>query len=332
MPASLYVDPDVFRTERDAIFSRSWLLAGASRSVARPGDQLAADLGHWRVVLVRGDDGALRAFHNVCRHRAGALLWDDEACHARSIRCRYHGWRYELTGRLQQATGFGEDLQPDDWGLFPVPCAEWRGLAFVHPGPDPEPLDRQLDALSRAAGDLRWTDQDPLGVARHTIACNWKVYVENYLEGYHVPYLHLDLARDVDLDTYEVRPGDRHAVHVALPRGDGAVNDGFWAWVWPNAALNVYRRGTCIERIVPAGPDRTVLHYTYLASPTANAADREAMLSMSGTLTAEDTRICEVVQRNLSDGPYRSGRLSPRHESGVLAFQESVLASLKDRR
>jgi len=328
MPARLYVDPDVFRSERDAIFSRSWLLAGSSRSVSHPGDQLAVDLGHWRVVLVRAEDGVLRAFHNVCRHRAGALLWDDEACRARSIRCHYHGWRYELAGRLQQATAFGEDLDPDEWGLLSVPCAEWRGLVFVHPGRDPEPIDRQLAALSRAAGDMGWADQDHVGFASHTIACNWKVYVENYLEGYHVPYLHLGLSRDIDLDTYEVRPGDGYALHLAAPRGDGSVNDGFWAWLWPNAALNMYRHGTCIERIVPAAPDRTVLHYTYVASPSADPAAREAMLGMSGTLTTEDARICEVVQRNLAGGMYRTGRLSPRHEAGVAAFQESVRASL----
>jgi choline monooxygenase len=328
MPARLYVDRDVFHAERDAVFSRAWLLAGSSRSTPRPGDQVAVDLGHWRVLLVRGDDGILRAFHNVCRHRAGALLWDGESCHARSIRCRYHGWRYELSGRLQQATGFGEELDRDAWGLFPLPCAEWRGLAFVHPGPDPEPLERQLAAFATAAGSLDWSGCEPIGVASHPIACNWKVYVENYLEGYHVPYLHLGLARDVDLDTYEVRPADRCAIHVARPAGDGAVNDGFWAWLWPNAALNVYRHGTCIERIVPAGPDRTELHYTYVAAPTASAAEREAMLDMSGTLTVEDARICEVVHRNLAGGQYVSGRLSPRHETGVAAFQETVLAAL----
>jgi choline monooxygenase len=325
LSARSYVDPAVYEAELEDVFGRSWLLAGSAARLRAPGDQLAVDLGRVRVVLARGEDGVLRAFHNVCRHRAGVLLWDDESCTARSLRCRYHGWRYDLRGRLAQATSFGEELDGDAWALRSVPCAEWRGLVFVHPGPDPEPLERQIGPLGEASPDVRFDSLEPVGTATHSIACNWKVYVENYLEGYHVPFLHLELARDVQLDTYEVRPGDGYALHHAAPRDADAVNDGFWAWVWPNAALNVYRHGTSLERILPAAPDRTVLHYTYLASPSATAEQQRAMLDMSGTLTAEDARICEAVQRNLRTGMYTAGRLSPVHETAVASFQRRVV-------
>lgn len=326
LSAALYRDPAAYERERTSVFAAGWQFLGHESEAAAPGDYIAGDVAGRPVLAVRGKDGVLRGFHNVCRHRAGPLVVDRKGSCGAELTCKYHGWRYALDGRLRSAVDFGaaEGFDPREFGLHPVRIETWRGFLFVNldgaAGPLSEltaPLDGLFDARGVAAG--------PATLRRsHDLACNWKAYVENYLEGYHIDAVHPALAAEVDTPNYRVRMDGAVAVHE-VPTLSG-VNDGLWAWLWPNLAFNVYRYGLMVEHMRPIGHDRTRLDYLYFYDPAT--ADMDAVLATSDELTNEDKVICEAVQKNLDAGVYDWGVLSPKHEVGVAWFQNRVAEAL----
>ncbi|MDP1631800.1 MAG: SRPBCC family protein [Caulobacter sp.] len=326
LPAVLYRDPAVFERERAGVFAAGWSFLGHDSEAAGAGDYIAGDVAGLPVLAVRGEDGALRGFHNVCRHRAGPLVTDQSGHCGGELTCKYHGWRYTLDGRLRSATGFGPDagFDPRDFGLHPVRIETWRGFVFVNLDGDAGPL-AELTAPLDGLFDRFGVVIGPTTLRRsHDLACNWKTYVENYLEGYHIDVVHPGLAAEVDTARYRVRMDGAVAVHE-VPTLSG-VNDGLWAWLWPNLAFNVYRYGLMVEHMKPVDHGRTRLDYLYFLDP--ETADMDAVLAASDTLTAEDRVICEAVQRNLDAGIYDQGVLSPRHETGVAWFQTRLAGAI----
>ena len=164
----------------------------------------------------------------------------------------------------------------------------------------------------------------------HDINCNWKIYVENYLEGYHIPVVHPMLDAEIDSANYQVRVEGEVCFHSAPLRDAkaAAVNDGLWAFLSPNLGVNVYGHGLMMERMMPIGHDRTRLIYHYFLTPeiAANTVERDRIIAMSANTTAEDKWICERVQENIAAGVYDTGVLSPRHEEGVAWFQRMIAA------
>lgn len=319
LPATCYADPATWAEERAALFGAVWQVLTHAARVAQPGSALAVEAaGGWPLLLVRGEDGVLRGFHNVCRHRAGPLLWAGETRRCEALRCRYHAWTYALDGRLLRAPGFGAAPEAD--GLFPVAVAEAGGLVFGCLAPEPPPLAPVLEAL--AAEGVALSDYRFDRVVTHKLACDWKTYVENYLEGYHISAVHPALAEEVDVARYAVRVARPLVVHEVPSRDPASPTQGWWAWLWPNLALNLYRGGLNLERVLPQGPGRCNIEYTYLFREDIREEDRARAIASSELLTVEDRQIVEAVQRNLEAGVYRDGVLSPRHEQGLAAFHE----------
>ena len=325
-PAALYRDPAVFDAERLAVFARAWMFMGLEADLAQAGDFIAETLAGYPLVVVRDASGGLRGFHNVCRHRAGPLVGEARGRCAGEFVCRYHGWRYTLDGRLRAATDFGpaDGFDPREYGLFGVAVQAWRGLVFVNLDTAAAPVAETLAPVDRLLGERSF----PAHVAlrrSHPIDCNWKVYVENYLEGYHIDMIHPALAAEVETGRYAVRMEGQVAIHE-VPATAGAA-EGLWAWIWPNLALNLYRNVLIIEPMRPEGPGRTRLDYIYLHDPETDGLD--AAVATSERLTDEDRWICQRVQENLNSGVYDRGALSARHENGVRWFQAQVMAALE---
>ena len=325
LPASWYHDPQVYERERTALFGREWLMIGRASQLEVSGDYLAVDVCGWSLLAVVDHDGELRAFHNVCRHRAGPLV-DAGTGRCRTLVCRYHGWSYELDGRLKRARDFGDTHLPfDELGLLPVSVAVWRGLVFVNLDPHAAPL---LDALGPFAVECAPFAMETLRFSHqvvHEVGANWKTYADNYMEGYHIPLVRPRLNKEIDARQYRVEVGDRYCSHTA-PARDGSLTCGKWLWRFPNLAINLYPDGMNIERFLPLGPRRTGIVYDYFfreLSSTAQAENDE-VVRLSLEVLDEDRAICEAVQRNLESGVYDHGRLSPRHEQGVGYFQSLV--------
>lgn len=326
LPARDYWDPDVHAAERQAVFAREWLCLGPAAVVDAAGSYLAETVAGWPVVVVRAGDGALRGFHNLCRHRAGPLV-DDGGGSCRSLVCRYHGWSYELDGALRSARDSGLDADAiEGIALHPVSAAVWRGLLFVNLDPQAPSVETWLGrGFVEQCADFpieRWT---PAQRQRHLLACNWKTYGDNYLEGYHIPFVHPGLARTIDTTTYQVHVEDGWARHTATTR-EGASTSGVWLYHWPNLALNLYEHGMSVERWVPTGPTTCdlVLDYCFADTSETAAAGNQEDVSASTQTCLEDKAICEAVQRNLEAGAYADGLLSPRHEAAVADFQARV--------
>jgi choline monooxygenase len=322
LPAHLYGCADAWARERAGVFGRAWLFLGHEAEAAAVGDWIATDIAGHRLLAVRGKDGALRAFHNVCRHRAGPLVQGAAGHCEGELVCAYHGWRYALDGRLRAATGFGaaEGFDPRAFGLLEVKLETWRGLVFVNLEAG-APLAEHVAALDALLAGRGLEIAAPALRRSHDLACDWKVYAENYLEGYHIGAVHPVLAGELGAAEYRVRVAGDLVVQEAVGVNDGP-QAGVWGWLWPNLGINVYRDGAMIERMTPVGPGRTRLDYLFLNDGGANALGEA--LEASDRLTAEDARICEAVQANLSAGAYETGVLSPRHEAAVAWFQSRI--------
>jgi choline monooxygenase len=322
-PAWWYRDPERWRAEQSRLFARSWQFAVHDSDLAQTGAWRAETLAGYPVLLVRDHAGAVRGFHNVCRHRASPLVNAEAGVCDGALTCPYHGWRYGLDGRLRSARDFGAagDFDPREYGLLPVTLAHWRGLWFAAIAEAP-PLADALAPLDQRLAGKDWSDLRVAARRTHVLDCNWKTYVENYLEGYHVPMLHPSLDAEIRSDLYEVSVEGRVALHRAPQRESGGVYEGLWAWAWPNIGVNVYRRGLMVERMSPLGADRTQLDYVYL-TPHGEAVTSET-LAMADRVTAEDKWVVERVQLNLNAGIYERGRLSPKHEVALAAFQTWV--------
>jgi choline monooxygenase len=329
LPAALYRDPAVYENERRAVFGHSWLFLGHESQLANTGDYIALTVAGYPLMSVRGGDGVIRAFHNVCRHRAGPLVEDGAGGCGEAITCRYHGWRYALDGRLASARDFGPaaNFDPREYGLFVLRCEAWRGFLFATMDANAEPLSEAVAPLERAASSMNIERFAFAHHSAHEIRCNWKTYVENYLEGYHIANVHPGLNAAIDATRYEVEVEPPVVFHRAPPKGNAPVA-GLWAWLWPSLGINVYADGMMMERMSPAGHGRTRLDYLYFFARDLPESDVRRSIEASEATTTEDIRITEAVQRNLDAGIYDTGRLSPRHEGGVAWFQGRIADAL----
>jgi choline monooxygenase len=339
IPAEWYHDPRIAEIERRTVFGRTWQMAGRAAQVAAPGQYLSATVAGEPVVVVRGTDGMLRAFFNVCRHHA-AIVMPEPCGLAQQLRCPYHGWTYGLDGALRSAgeTGGMKHFELAHNGLLPVRVEIWEGLVFVHLDPDPPPLAEYLSGLaapfpSPATGALHF-------VERRTweVGCNWKVYVDNYLDGgYHVPFLHRGLNSVLDYRAYTIETSGRvclqkSPIHAGNNPETAAVRRGeaFYYWLYPNLMLNWYEGYLDTNLVIPAGISRTIVlcdFYFAEVGPKAAARNRQSM-DVSQRIQDEDRAICESVQRGLSCRAYSAGRLASRREAGEHLFHRLLARDL----
>jgi phenylpropionate dioxygenase-like ring-hydroxylating dioxygenase large terminal subunit len=358
IPGAWYTEPRLAELEKRAVFARSWQVVGRVDQVAEPGQYLTADVAGEPIVVVRGQDSVLRAFFNVCRHHAAAVMTECEG-RAERLRCPYHGWTYALDGSLkgltefEDATGFDRTAN----GLVPVSVATWEKQVFVHLDREPPPIDDWLgERLRESVAELRLSSLHFAGRREFTIGCNWKVFVDNYLDGgYHVPFLHRGLNSVLSFKEYAIECFDRvclqsspidssrdgrlrrtvDAPGVAPPSDatTAAVRTGRAAyyWLYPNLMLNWYEGYLDTNLVVPLGVDRTkVIFDFYFADVSESALSKnEQSMSVSVRIQDEDHAICESVQRGLGSRAYEAGRLSPRREAGENLFHRLLAADLR---
>ena len=328
LSARYYADPTIYEAERRRIFARHWLWIGREDEVAEPGQYVTATPVGFPLFVRRAEDGALRGFHNVCRHRASKLLTEPSG-HCKTIECPYHGWRYRADGALDHMPLFGEaaDFPKQELSLFPIAVDTWRGLVFVCLDPAAPSLIDWLgpveDAVARTAPARSSFGRE----LEFVVDCNWKNYVDNYQEGYHIPPLHPGLNRDLDWKRYRVINFAGGSLHDAPPKARSA-HPGSFGWRFPNFTFNSYPDGLSFMRVEPVGPSRTRLVYHFWRPEAASAEDFEATVAYGNLISEEDQWIVPLIQENLEAGVYDRGPLSPRHENGVFHFHEMVREAL----
>jgi choline monooxygenase len=334
IPAPFYTDPEVGAQENERIFARTWQVVGHREQLAKTGDFFTSELLGEPLLLVRGAQGELRGFYNVCRHRAGPPA---EGCGSRKLfRCGYHGWTYGLDGALISAPEF--EGQPDfdrkEFTLAPVRAEEWSNLIFVNLDPGAEPLVKSLGQLSQQAERLGFAEMKLFERRTYDMKCNWKTYVDNYLEGYHLPSVHPGLNRELDYNAYTVEPHDRHVRQFSPIRGaqpgdatprlyQKAVEDltTDYFWIFPNWMLNCYPDNISLNVVLPISPDRSLAIFEwYLLERDLGSPAAKVSVAFSDQTQIEDVEICETVQKNLHSRSYQRGRYSIKQEKGVHAF------------
>ncbi|MBI4904072.1 MAG: Rieske 2Fe-2S domain-containing protein [Acidobacteria bacterium] len=332
LPSHCYTDPAVYEQERSRAFWNTWQVACHAASVREPGSTAACEIAGEQVVIVRGHDHVLRAFANVCRHRASLLVDSAPKC-VKALRCPYHGWVYSLDGRLLAAPEFEgvENWNREDVCLPPYAVEQWGPYIFVNVDGAAPPLHDVMDtipgqiaAIGCAVNQLHFSTRRD-----YEIQCNWKVYVDNYLEGYHLPAAHPSLFRELDYAQYRVDTFRYYSSQYAPirpqrdsePRRYGAGDTGkpaLYFWIFPNLMLNVYPDNLSANIIVPLGHNRTLTifeWFTYSGQPIA-----QETIDFSEEIQQEDIRICESVQKGLASSSYQSGRYSVKRENGVHHF------------
>lgn len=345
IPSAWYTDKQVFRLEQQAVFGSSWQIAGRLDQVTKPGDYVTTEIADEPTVIVRGQDHQLRGFFNVCRHHAAAVMTEPDG-NATQLRCPYHGWTYSLNGELKGTPEFSDVCNFDraQNGLIPIKISTWGKWIFARimqdSGPDSLDLETflgpdlisQIDELGLAK--LEWFER-----RTYLLNCNWKVFVDNYLDGgYHVPHLHKGLDSVLSYSNYTIQNGERFCLQsspmVAKADDVGAVRTGaqaFYYWLYPNFMLNFYEGVLDTNLVRPLAVDRTqVIFDFYFADVSESARERnEASVRVGDRIQQEDLDICESVQRGLQSRAYDTGRLSVRREAGEHLFHRLLYADLK---
>ncbi len=334
-PAAWYTQQRVLESEQRKVFARTWQLVGRVENVERAGQFFTATVANEPIIVARGTDGRLRAFSNVCRHRAGPVA---EGCGERkSFQCGYHGWTYALDGRLTgtpEFEGVG-DWKKEDHGLPQFKVETWGALVFVNLDPHCAPLAETLEDIPARTGERKdWARMRLAARKDWEIECNWKVYVDNYLEGYHIPTVHPGLNRELDYTRYLTETKRFYSIQHAplrrtatrLPAVDASNGDDDGAqffWVFPNLMLNVYADNYSTNVILPLGAERTLTVFEwYFRDPDTTTTQDivKRTIEFSDEIQLEDIRICEAVQRGLRSRTYTQGRYSVKRENGVHHF------------
>ncbi len=342
LPATWYTATEFDALDRDLIFARTWQYVGYEAKAPNPGDWFLAEVVGKPLIIVRGNDEKLRAFFNVCRHRGGPLATEDGS--GRVLQCKYHGWSYSLDGRLAGAPHFDgvADFDRKNCKLAEVNLATWETLVFVNLAKDPHHTLEEVFAGARER-----TKDCPVRTKKfhrritYQAACNWKVYMDNYLEGYHVPFVHPALTSVLQFDNYvtEIHPhyilqhspfNDKDAENpYAAPNStsSGATGEVVYYCVYPNFMLNLTGNRLQINLIIPRGADRTDIIFDYFyddfdAPGASNQIARD--IEFSDLVQAEDIAICEQVQRGLGSGSYERGRICVTYEHGMHHFQNMI--------
>jgi choline monooxygenase len=344
IPSYWYHDADIYAAECRHVFSGCWQTVGRVDQVSRPGSFLTAEVAGEPIVVVRDGEGVLRAFYNVCRHRAALVVNEAEGQTTR-LRCRYHGWTYDLTGRLRGTPEFDgvADFCKEDNGLVQVAVDTWGPLVFIHQAAVPvdRALEQFLNPLPRRTEGLGLEQLGFVARREYEVACNWKVYVDNYLDGgYHVNTVHPGLAGALDYSRYRTEIEGNTSVQIAplKPSADPAVGkvrtgeNAYYRWVFPNLMINLYQDVMDTNLVLPLGPECCKVIFDFYFAPRQGEEAERFMaqsIAVADQVQAEDMGICEEVQRGLRSRAFDTGRFSVKREAGGLHFHRLLAEALR---
>lgn len=359
LPNAAYTSAEFLDAERQKLFCAGWAFVAVGAEVSRPGDALPVTLAGLPLLLVRNQDGSLKAFHNVCRHR-GTQLVAEKQSGSSSLVCRYHGWTYGLDGTLIRTPHFSgpnrhetPGIDRDCMGLQEVRCGIWNDLVFVNVSGGAPPLADHLAPLARC-----WAPYD-LARLRHggsctfDVAANWKLAMENFLESYHLPFAHRGLnaaskmqAHYSMIEDLYLGQGSRQydsakAGHADLPRFPGLtqrlVKTAEYPTLLPNLMLGIHADYLFVFGVDPVAPERSreTFHFYYVgdeALADALKPARDAVVALWHSTNLEDISVVEGMQIGRRSPGYRDARFSPHHEVTTHEFQRRVANAVAGRK
>jgi choline monooxygenase len=331
LPSNWYADEDFFGFEKQIIFEKEWRYAGHISQLNNPGDFFLLEAAGNPLIVIKGDDGVIRGFYNVCRHRGGPLAFEDGNC--RMLQCKYHGWTYKTDGSLRGVPRFDRvDLfDKKDYGLIPVEIDFWEGLIFVRLGEGGKNLVSLLNGIAERISPEKLSAKKFYTRVKYEINCNWKTYVDNYLEGYHLPYVHPELCDILDVKEYLTETSEYHSLQRSVAKGEGQFykNDGnvFYYFIYPNFMLNILPGRLQTNVVIPVERNKSLVIFDYFYDDISIEEKLKDDIASSDKIQQEDIQICEHVQKGLESKAYNKGRFSVECEAGVHHFQSLLKKS-----
>jgi choline monooxygenase len=333
-PYTWYTDPKIFDEEKHQIFEKSWLAVGRADQVDDVGNYFTGQVAGNPYVVVRGDDGELRAFHNVCRHHAAEVAQECGSC--RELVCPYHGWTYRLDGSLRRAPRMGKmsNFDPKRYGLTPISVGTWGPFVLIDlDGPfggrnNPRELELDIGPLKQPLEELGLDQMKWVERRVYQLNCNWKVFVDNSLDGgYHVAYAHEGLAQGLEFAGYETEIHDRSAIQICDTSGQDSRlgNQVIYAWLFPNFFINRYGNMMDTNLVMPLTADTCEVifdfyfNYENFEEWEVKRTIRKA-IDESDVIQHEDVTICESAQRGMRSMAFQQGLYSEKLERAVHAF------------
>jgi len=333
IPSAWFTEPRFHDLDAEAIFARTWQGVGHEARLPEEGSWFLTDVAGDPVVVVRDRTGEIRAFYNVCRHRGGPLATAD-GC-GRVLQCEYHGWTYQLDGSLRGVPHWNlvELFDREDYGLVPIQVEAWEGQIFVNLDPGAAPLETVLGGIRERISPVRPGDMQNYRRVEYDVRSNWKVYVENFLEGYHVPIVHPELMTLYDFRSYKTETYDWYSLQTSELTNEENIYEregGGEAWyycVFPNYMLNILPGRLQTNLVVPVDHQNCRVIFEYFYDDIESEAARRKIdedIAFADRVQDEDIDICEHVQGGLNSRGYDRGRFSVKFESGVYHFQNLV--------
>lgn len=351
LPGHYYYDPEIYAQEMESIFHRTWQYVCHGSRLSEPGQYVVREIGDQSIVVIKDNDNTIRAYHNVCQHRAHRLL-EGEGKIGQRIVCPYHAWCYGLSGELQFARGSDKvrDFPKDDIRLQSVRVDSLCGFVFVNLDPNAEPMQEKYKELELEILELapNAANLARSHVQNFNLAANWKNSVENYCECYHCPNRHPSLVNGaLDITQYRIQVHPHYHRHITtdvgesqgykIEKDDSQAHHEFGSWLlWPNMVFEVYPGGNLtIFNHLPNGPEHTIQETEwYFPNETPSKQERE-VIDFVNVVREEDIPICETVQRGLHSKGYKQGRFivdadrTDVSEHGVHDFQRRVVQALQ---
>lgn len=338
-PASWYTSPEFFSLDAKAL-KKNWQPVGSIHLLKEDKSFFSGDFLGEPYVVVKGSDGEIRAFYNVCRHHATCLVKDSGVSESSEFVCPYHGWTYGLDGALKRAPQLGaiKNFQKEKMGLVPIPVHLFGPLIFLNFSRQELAFPDDWSSLKKKLDATEWEKLHFVKRKSYEIKCNWKVYVDNYLDGgYHVQHLHKDLAGQLNLEDYKIENFTSHTIQscegAQHNKSERIGGEALYVWLHPNFMINRYGDIMDTNWVIPLGPDRclTVFDYYFIDHTTEKAKLFIAeSLKASDVVQQEDIEISESVQRGLNSAAYDIGRYAPVLESGAYLFHQLLQRDLRE--
>lgn len=369
LPASWWFNENIFNLEKRAIFHNSWLFCIHKSRFTKPGDYYSFQVTGIKFFIIKSRDGGLKAFHNVCRHRAFPVVQKQSGT-STVLTCKYHGWSYNSNGKLSNAPQFDnvEGFDKSENSLYPINMhVTPQGLVFVNFSRDPMPFDDWFSGLTTELNEFDFDDYEyHMSYELHG-DFNWKTLMDGYQECYHCPVAHPGLNSAFKMETYKVVPKNRYCRHYAtivreepkeeneivkessswfgfgkkgtqeavappLKRSSGNKGgefDGLWVYLFPNNGVNCYSPAWYSIRVLPLSATKTTLQYDIYTKKGIDEATKTEFVDFLQQVEIEDYNLCQLTQQNLNEGIYSSGYLHPQKENGVLYYQNLVRDAIK---
>ncbi|RCK58817.1 putative dioxygenase subunit alpha YeaW [Candida viswanathii] len=362
LPASWFSSQAILDLEKRAIFHKTWNYCTHSSRFQNPGDYYTFNITGINFFIIKSKtDGSLKAFHNVCRHRAFPVVRKDQGS-STVLGCKYHGWAYNTDGNLTKAHDYDkvEGFKMEENGLLPIHThITPQGLVFVSFNSDPVPFETWYEGLTEELSTFDFADYEYHMSYELDGTFNWKTLMDGYNECFHCYTAHPGLKAAFKLNTYKVVPKTHYLRHFAeivqneeppvveekkswfgglkteekpkpQKQNKAGTNDGLWLQVAPNTGINCYSPAWYSIRVLPITSTRTILQYDIYTKKGLDDAGKKEFVDFLQQVELEDYDLCVLTQKNLNQGIYKTGVLHPGHENGVLYYQGLVKDMVKE--